>query len=159
SALKAAQILEAQFVKNPEHPGVAHYLIHAYDYPPIADKGLKAAKRYAEIAPSASHALHIPSHIFTPLRPSEQSVATTRRSPSIAKPDDRWHAMDYMVSAYMQLARDREARLVAEEASRVAGPFATRATPYALAAIPARYAVERGAWKEAMQLQPRTSRF
>src|SRR5215831_1532488 len=65
AALKAAQILEVQFVRHPEHPGVAHYLIHAYDYPPIADKGLNAAKRYAEIAPSAPHALHMPSHIFT----------------------------------------------------------------------------------------------
>jgi len=159
AALKAAQILEAQFVKHPDHPGVAHYLIHSYDYPPIAEKGLTAAKRYAEIAPSASHALHMPSHIFTRVGAWEESVATNRRSASIAKTDDRWHAMDYMVYAYMQLARDREARLVAEEASRVAGPFATRATPYALAAIPARYAVERGAWKEAMQLQPRPSRF
>src|SRR5215510_11542557 len=155
AALKAAQILEVQFTKHPEHPGVAHYLIHAYDYPPIADKGLNAAKRYAEIAPSAPHALHMPSHIFTRVGAWEESVATNRRSASIAKTDDRWHAMDYMVYAYMQLARDREARLVAEEASRVVGPFATRAAPYALAAIPARYAVERGAWKEAMQLQPR----
>src|SRR5215813_12882001 len=78
AALKAAQILEAQFVKNPEHPGVAHYLIHAYDYPPIADKGLKAAKRYAEIAPSAPHALHMPSHIFTRVGAWEDSVATNR---------------------------------------------------------------------------------
>jgi tetratricopeptide (TPR) repeat protein len=159
AALKAAQILEAQFVKNPEHPGVAHYLIHAYDYPPIADKGLKAAKRYAEIAPSAPHALHMPSHIFTRVGAWEDSVATNRRSASIAKTDDRWHAMDYMVYAYMQLARDRDARLIVEEAPWVAGPFATRAAPYALAAIPARYSVERGAWREAMQLKPRATRF
>ena len=155
SALKAAQILEAQFVKNPEHPGVAHYLIHAYDYPPIADKGLKAAKRYAEIAPSAPHALHMPSHIFTRVGAWEASVATNRRSAAIAKADDRLHAMDYMVYAYLQLARDRDAQMVVEEAPRVAGPFVTRAGPYALAAIPARYAIERGAWKDAMQLQPR----
>ena len=78
--LKAAQILEPQFKKNPDHPGVAHYLIHAYDYPPIAEKGLNAAKRYAEIAPSAPHALHMPSHIFTRVGAWQESVATNRRS-------------------------------------------------------------------------------
>ena len=159
SALKAAQILETQFVKNPEHPGVAHYLIHSYDYPPIADKGLKAAKRYAEIAPSAPHALHMPSHIFTRVGAWEDSVVTNRRSAAIAKADDRLHAMDYLAYAYMQLARDREAQRVVEETQRYAGPLATRAGPYALAAIPARYALERGAWKEATQLQPRATRL
>ena len=159
SALKAAQILETQFVKNPEHPGVAHYLIHSYDYPPIADKGLKAAKRYAEIAPSAPHALHMPSHIFTRVGAWEDSVVTNRRSAAIAKADDRLHAMDYLAYAYMQLARDREARRVVEEAQRDGGPLTTRAGPYALAAIPARYALERGAWKEATQLQPRATRL
>jgi tetratricopeptide (TPR) repeat protein len=159
SALKAAQILEAQFVKNPEHPGVAHYLIHAYDYPPIAEKGLKAAKRYAEIAPSAPHALHMPSHIFTRVGAWEDSVATNRRSAAIARPDERLHAMDYMIYAYMQLARDGDARIVVEEAKRVTNPGTTRAGPYALAAIPARYAIERGAWKEAMQLEPRSTRL
>jgi hypothetical protein len=159
AALKAAQILEAQFVKNPEHPGVVHYLIHAYDYPPIAEKGLKAAKRYAEVAPSAPHALHMPSHIFTRVGAWEESVATNRRSAAIAKADDRLHALDYMVYAYMQLARDGDARMVVEEAKRVTNPGTTRAGPYALAAIPARYAIERGAWKEAMQLQPTSTRL
>jgi tetratricopeptide (TPR) repeat protein len=157
--LKAARILEPQFKKHPNHPGVAHYLIHAYDYPPIADRGLNAAKRYAEIAPSAPHALHMPSHIFTRVGAWEESVATNRRSAAIAKVDDRLHAMDYLVYADMQLARDRDARLVVEEAARVSGPSATRAGPYALAAIPARYAVERAAWTEAMQLQARATRF
>src|SRR5262245_5858814 len=159
ASLKAAQILEAQFEKHPDHPGVAHYLIHSYDYPPIAEKGLKAAKRYAEVAPSAPHALHMPSHIFTRVGAWEQSAATNQRSAAIAKTDDRWHAMDYMVYAYMQLARDRDARLVVEEAPRVPGPSTTRGGPYALAAIPARYAIERGAWKDAMQLQPHPTRF
>jgi tetratricopeptide (TPR) repeat protein len=159
AALKAAQILEAQFAKNPEHPGVAHYLIHAYDYPPIAEKGLKAAKRYAEIAPSAPHALHMPSHIFTRVGAWEESVATNRRSAAIAKADDRLHALDYMVYAYMQLARDGDARMVVEEAKHVTNAGTTRAGPYALAAIPARYAIERGAWREAMQLQPSSTRL
>jgi hypothetical protein len=134
-------------------------LIHAYDYPPIAEKGLKAAKRYAEVAPSVPHALHMPSHIFTRVGAWEESVATNRRSAAIAKADDRLHALDYMVYAYMQLARDGDARMVVEEAKRVTKPGSTRAGPYALAAIPARYAIERGAWKEAMQLQPSSTRL
>jgi hypothetical protein len=112
AALKAAQILEAQFAKHPEHPGVAHYLIHSYDYPPIAEKGLMAAKRYAEIAPSAPHALHMPSHIFTRVGAWEASVATNRRSAAASKaakePGSGLHAMDYMVYAYMQLAVTRK---------------------------------------------------
>jgi tetratricopeptide (TPR) repeat protein len=163
SALKAAQILEAQFVKNPEHPGVAHYLIHAYDYPPIAEKGLKAAKRYAEIAPSAPHALHMPSHIFTRVGAWEESVATNRRSAAASKaanePGGGLHAMDYMVYAYMQLARDKEARLVVEEAQRVTVLGSAAGGPYAFAAIPARFTIERGMWKDATQLQPRATRF
>jgi tetratricopeptide (TPR) repeat protein len=120
---------------------------------------LKAAKRYAEIAPSVPHALHMPSHIFTRVGAWEDSVVTNRRSAAIAKADDRLHAMDYLAYAYMQLARDREARRVVEEAQRDGGPLTTRAGPYALAAIPARYALERGAWKEATQLQPRATRL
>jgi len=163
AALKAAQILEAQFVKNPEHPGVAHYLIHSYDYPPIAEKGLKAAKRYAEIAPSAPHALHMPSHIFTRVGAWEDSVATNRRSAAASKaakePGSGLHAMDYMVYAYMQLARDKEASLVVEEAQRVTTLGSAVGGPYAFAAIPARFTIERGMWKDAMQLQPRATRF
>ena len=163
AALKAAQILEAQFVKNPEHPGVAHYLIHSYDYPPIAEKGLKSAKRYAEIAPSAPHALHMPSHIFTRVGAWEDSVATNRRSAAASKaakePGSGLHAMDYMVYAYMQLARDKEASLVVEEAQRVTTLGSAVGGPYAFAAIPARFTIERGMWKDAMQLQPRATRF
>jgi tetratricopeptide (TPR) repeat protein len=161
--LKAAQILEPQFKKHPDHPGVAHYLIHAYDYPPIAEKGLNAAKRYAEIAPSAPHALHMPSHIFTRVGAWQESVATNQRSVQVSKaanePGGGLHAMDYMVYAYMQLARDREASLIVEEAQRVTALGSGQGGPYAFAAIPARYAIERGVWKDAMQLQPRASRF
>ena len=161
--LKAAQILEPQFKKHPDHPGVAHYLIHAYDYPPIAEKGLNAAKRYAEIAPSAPHALHMPSHIFTRVGAWQDSVATNQRSVQVSKatnePGGGLHAMDYMVYAYMQLARDREASLIVEEAQRVTALGSGQGGPYAFAAIPARYAIERGAWKDAMQLHPRASRF
>ncbi len=163
SALKAAAILEVQFKKHPDHPGVAHYLIHSYDYPPIAEKGLTAAKRYSEIAPSAPHALHMPSHIFTRVGAWQDSVASNLRSASVAKAEkefgDQLHAMDYLVYAYLQLARDTDAQRVVEEAPGVRGTEQARGTPYALAAIPARYAVERGAWKEAAQLQPQENRF
>ena len=112
--LKAAAILEKQFIKYPDHPGVAHYLIHSYDAPPIAQQGLPAARRYASIAPAAPHALHMPSHIFTRVGAWADSAATNRRSAEVAKKsndaDEQMHAMDYMVYAYLQLARDNDAR-------------------------------------------------
>jgi tetratricopeptide (TPR) repeat protein len=158
--LKSASILEKQFTKYPDHPGVAHYLIHSYDAPPIAEKGLPAARRYASIAPSAPHALHMPSHIFTRVGAWEDSAGTNRRSADTAKQgndkDEQMHALDYMAYAYLQLARDNDARLVMEEASQVSG-FNRPAGPYAFAAIPARYAIERGDWDAAMKLQPITN--
>jgi hypothetical protein len=156
--LKAAAILEKQFVKYPDHPGVAHYLIHSYDAPPIANQGLPAARRYATIAPAAPHALHMPSHIFTRVGAWEDSAATNLRSAAAAKkggePNEAYHASDYAVYAYLQLARDGDAKRTMEEVLKVTdfNP-ATRTAPYAIAAMPARYAVERGAWREAMQLQ------
>ena len=164
ATLKAAAILEPEFARHPEHPGVAHYLIHSYDYPPIAPKGLTAARRYAEIAPSAPHAQHMPSHIFTRVGAWQDSVTTNRRSANVARavnsPGDQLHALDYMVYAYLQLARDRDAALAMEEAKSVfnLNP-AVMPIGYALAAMPARYAIERGMWKEASQLAPRETRF
>src|SRR5438552_10017320 len=112
-AMQGAAILEAQFPKHRDHPGVAHYLIHAYDYPPIADKGLTAAMCYADIAPSAPHALHMPSHIFTRVGLWQESSSTNRRSASAAtgapEASDRLHALDYFVYASLQLARDKDA--------------------------------------------------
>jgi len=163
SALKAAAILEVQFKKYPDHPGVAHYLIHSYDYPPIAEKGLNAAQRYSEIAPSAPHALHMPSHIFTRVGFWEESIASNLRSETVAKTEkefaDQLHAMDYLVYAYLQLARDRDAQRVVVEAPGVQGNEQVRITPYALAAIPARYVIERSAWKEAAQLRLQETHF
>src|SRR5712691_5183681 len=163
SALKAAAILEVQFRKHPDHPGVAHYLIHSYDYPPIAAKGLTAAKRYSEIAPSAPHALHMPSHIFTRVGAWQDSARMNERSAAVARAgkefSDQLHAMDYLAYAYLQLGRDADARRVAEEAAEVKTLGPAQAAPYAWAAIPARLAVERAAWKEAAQLEPRSSRF
>ncbi len=162
--LKAAGILEKQFAKHPDHPGVAHYLIHSYDAPPIAAQGLPAARRYAAIAPDAPHALHMPSHIFTRVGAWSDSLATNRRSADVARksnePDDALHAMDYMTYAYLQLARDGDARKIFDEAHTLTGINPARATaPYALAAMPARYALERGAWGDAAQLQPTSSKF
>src|SRR5258706_1756909 len=98
--LKGAAILEPIAIRQPRHPGVAHYLIHLYDYPPIAEKGLDAAKRYAEIAPAAPHALHMPSHIFTRIGYWKESVASNGASARAAKagkePHDQLHAMDYL---------------------------------------------------------------
>jgi tetratricopeptide (TPR) repeat protein len=164
AALKAASILEVQFRKHPLHPGVAHYLIHSYDFPAIAEKGIDAAKRYAEIAPSAPHALHMPSHIFTRVGAWKESAATNTRSASSAKaqkePNDQLHAMDYMVYAYLQLGQDAEARRVLEDANAVTDfTKSIRSGPYALAAMPARIALERGAWDEAAKLEPQESNF
>ena len=156
--LKAAAILEDEFKKYPDHPGVAHYLIHSYDAPPIADKGLTAARRYAGIAPDAPHALHMPSHIFTRVGAWQESAATNMRSREVAKagnePDEAYHASDYMVYADLQLARDAEARRAIDEAMKVSGASTRFVAPYAIAAMPARYAFERGAWAEAAKLQP-----
>src|SRR4029077_18227213 len=156
--LKAAAILERQFAKQPAHPGVAHYLIHSYDAPPIAQQGVPAARRYASIAPDAPHALHMPSHIFTRVGEWTDSAVTNRRSADAAKrsndPDDALHALDYMTYAYLQLARDGDARKTLEEARTLTtGINPARATAYyALSAMPARYVVERGAWREAADL-------
>ena len=142
--LKAAGILEKAFAEQPNHPGVAHYLIHSYDFPPIAQKGLPAAKLYAAIAPSAPHALHMPSHIFTRVGAWQDSIDTNRASARAAqdalKQDttglrsyEALHAYDYMMYGYMQLGRDREARgahgrrPVHDEAQR--GPLRRRLRP------------------------------
>jgi tetratricopeptide (TPR) repeat protein len=162
--LKAAGILEKQFAKHPDHPGVAHYLIHSYDAPPIAQQGVPAARRYADIAPDAPHALHMPSHIFTRVGAWADAAATNRRSADSAQrsndPDDALHALDYMTYAYLQLARDGDARKVLEEARTLSKINPARATgPYALAAMPARYPLERGAWGDTARLQPTPSNF
>jgi tetratricopeptide (TPR) repeat protein len=156
---KAAAILEKEFAKYPDHPGVAHYLIHSYDAPPIAAQGLTAARRYAGIAPDAPHALHMPSHIFTRVGAWEESAATNRRSFLVAvnsnELPEAYHASDYAVYADLQLARDAAARAVMDEVFQVKVSLpAPQAYPYAAAAMPARYAVERGDWRGAAQLAP-----
>ena len=152
--LKAARILEKVFAEQPDHPGVAHYLIHSYDFPAIAGHGLSAARRYASIAPSAPHALHMPSHIFTRRGLWEESIETNRRSAETSKNHfDSLHAMDYLAYAYLQGARDRDAKRVLDEINAIKKVDREHfVTAYALAAIPARYALERGRWGDAATL-------
>ena len=153
SQLRAARILEPISIAHPNHPGVAHYLIHSYDYPPIAQHGLEAAKRYSKIAPEATHALHMPSHIFSRVGYWRESIDANRASAKAAPGHtfDAMHAYDYMVYAHLQLGQDRAARQVLEESKKgkVIDHFAAA---YAYASIPARYAIERGDWKSAAQL-------
>ena len=162
--LKAGAILEKIFVEQPEHPGIAHYVIHSYDYPPLASRALDASRRYAKIAPSAAHALHMPSHIFTRLGLWEESAQSNADSVTAAKPDGdmqgQLHALDYMAYAYLQLAQDQKARGVVD-AARSFGKVEreTNATAYAQVAIPARFVVERRRWAEAVGLEPIETRY
>jgi hypothetical protein len=153
--LKAAALLEPLFTAYPQHPGVAHYLIHSYDYPPIASKGLEAAKRYAQIAPDASHANHMPSHIFTRVGFWRESVASNQASVAAAKGDALYtlHGWDYMVYAYLQMANDAAAEKVGEEARAFSLNNSGLGQAFGAAAIPARLALERGRWAEAATLE------
>jgi hypothetical protein len=162
--LKAAAILEELFKGQPDHPGVAHYLIHAYDHPPLAERALPAAQRYAKIAPDAPHALHMPSHTFTRVGFWEDSIATNEASARAARkansPGEVLHALDYQIYAYLQTGQDKAARGVIDQTTTIASQLDakeqyTQAGLYALAAIPARYALERGAWADAAKLTPR----
>lgn len=157
--LKAAKLLEPVLKKYPQHPGAAHYLIHSYDYPAIAAKGLDAARRYAAIAPSAPHALHMPSHIFSRVGYWKDSVESNRASFNATKDlRTRLHALDYMTYAYLQMGQDGEARRALDELlkiEKVAGENFVAA--YALAAIPARLSLERDRWAEAAALKPHPS--
>jgi len=164
--LKAGAILEELFTQEPTHPGLAHYIIHAYDVPALAGRALVAAQRYAEIAPDAPHALHMPSHTFTRLGYWQESIASNVAAAAAARrqgqTSEELHASDYETYAYLQTGQDRAAaRIVAalpEMAARFdpkalligAGPPA--AGYFALAAIPARYALERQDWQQAERL-------
>jgi tetratricopeptide (TPR) repeat protein len=154
---KAGAILERIFVEQPEHPGVAHYIIHAYDYPPLAERALEAARRYAKIAPDSPHALHMPSHIFTRLGLWQESIDSNLASAASAvknnAPGNELHAKDYMIYAYLQGGRDSEAKnaLKAVLPSRSDDPQYMNWL-YAMGASPARYAVERHRWPEAATL-------
>ncbi len=165
--LKGAAILEPIFKRQPRHPGVAHYLVHLYDTPELAEQGLGAARRYAAIAPAAPHAQHMPSHIFTRVGYWKESIASNLAAARAARAGkefhDQLHAMDYTVYAYLQLGQDKAASDVIAEMMRTASAFnpegGAQVAPYALAAGPGRYMVERGDWSGAAQLQVRPSKF
>lgn len=162
--LKGAAILEPISQRLPRHPGVTHYLIHLYDYPALAEKGLDAANRYAKVAPAAPHAQHMPSHIYTRVGYWKESVAANIGSVKAAEAHNEGvqalHARDYMVYAYLQLAQDDKAREVVGQIAAVQkiGP-AAQGGHFAAAASPARYAIERGDWKAAMALEVKPTRF
>jgi hypothetical protein len=161
--LKSAGILEGILRQQPTHPGVAHYLVHAYDYPAIAERGVTAARLYAKLAPDHPHALHMPSHIFTRLGYWQESIDTNIRSSAAAKSEgngqEQAHAMDYLVHAYLQLGKDVDAQRVVAESTTVAPNPAVFIGWYALAAMPARYAVERRDWQAAVALEPHPTTF
>jgi tetratricopeptide (TPR) repeat protein len=164
---KCGEILEPIFQKLPHHPGVAHYLIHCYDNPMLAEQGLNAARMYAKIAPASAHANHMPSHIFTRVGSWEESIASNRRSAELAAHDEltstngeardqHLHAMDYLEYAYLQSGRVRQAHAILEEMNSLSPVSGLTLTgDYALAAIPARNTVDLGNWNQASELQAR----
>ena len=155
--LKGAAILEPIATRQPLHPGVAHYLIHLYDYPPLAAKGLEAARRYAKLAPAAAHAQHMPAHIFTRLGYWRESIssnlAAMQAAQAAGEGDDQLHAMDYLVYAYLQLGEDAHAKAILDQMRIVSGASGTFIPSYAMAASPARFAIERGDWQQAAALE------
>ena len=170
--LEAGRILEPIFAKQPNHPGLAHYIIHTYDVPALASKAVAAADRYSTIAPSAAHALHMPSHTFTRVGDWQQSIDVNRRSMQAAESEssiaEALHASDYAVYAHLQLAQDSAAHALLDRLPSLAARFdpnaITGAAPgsagvFALAAIPARYALERRDWRSAAALAPGASAF
>jgi tetratricopeptide (TPR) repeat protein len=163
--LEAARILEKLWKKNPKHPGVAHYLIHSYDYPAYAERGLAAARSYSSLAPWVPHALHMPSHIFTRLGMWEDSIAANRSSADASRAyaamrhrdateAEELHALDYMVYSYLQEGEDAKAKEIVNFTAFVhkTNPELEFSAAYALAAIPSRYALERNAWADAATL-------
>jgi tetratricopeptide (TPR) repeat protein len=171
--LKAGAILEKLFAEEPNHPGLAHYIIHTYDVPALADRALMAARRYSEIAPDAPHALHMPSHTFTRTGYWQESIDSNIAAAAAARREgqtsEELHASDYEMYAYLQTGQDVAAERIVnslpEIASRfdpnvvISGAGPPSAGYFALAAIPARYALERQDWKQAAQLTLRETPF
>jgi tetratricopeptide (TPR) repeat protein len=152
----AAQVLTRLYRQHPKHPGLAHYIIHAFDSPPLANLALDAARQYAEIAPAAPHALHMPSHIFTRLGYWDESIKTNRRSADLEPtPGGKSHPMDYLVYAYLQQGRDEAALAVIKEiGGNTSGEYISGALgSYNALAMPARFALERDDWDGAASLK------
>lgn len=161
---KAGKILEPLFERNPDHPGLAHYIIHSYDYPPLAHRALKAARHYAKVAPKVPHALHMPSHIFTRLGLWEESVRSNLDSAAAAKEYaartqpgvtdlETLHALDYLEYAYLQLGQDAKAESVVSEIAAITRAADDYAAAFGLGAVQARKLLERAKWKEAKELK------
>ena len=171
--LKAGAILEKLFEEEPTHPGLAHYIIHAYDVPALAEKGVVAARRYSEIAPDAPHALHMPSHTFTRTGYWQESIDSNRAAGTAARGEgqtaEELHASDYEIYAYLQTGQDDAAGQILKSLPEIATRFDPKLVIsgaggpsvgyFALAAIPARYALERQDWNQAMQLGVRETPF
>jgi tetratricopeptide (TPR) repeat protein len=159
----AAAILNRVLPEEPEHPGVAHYLIHSFDYPGLAELALPAARVYAKLAPASPHAAHMPSHIFTRLGLWDESIASNLDSAAKARAHapagttsfDELHAVDYLVYAYLQKGQFDEAKKLVDKVNAVANVDNPNqfAAAYALSAVPGRYALERRQWKEAAALK------
>jgi Tfp pilus assembly protein PilF len=162
--LKAGALLEALLDNDPEHPGITHYIIHSYDYPELADKALQAARRYAEIAPASAHANHMPSHIFTRRGLWQESIATNLNAAAAGKAfaqahditgrwDEEIHAVSYLMYAYLQGAEDTKAREILEDTQTIEAvqPVGIKAA-YPFASNPARFVLERHAWRDAAVL-------
>ncbi len=165
---RAGELIERVFARHPNHPGAHHYFIHAYDYPPLAARALQVARDYGRIAPEVPHALHMPSHIFTRLGLWEDSIAWNRRSAAAALANPvggavsihYLHALDYLAYAYLQRAEDQQAAKVLAQLQRLQPPIQSElASAYALAAVPARVALERRDWAGAMALEPRSPKW
>jgi hypothetical protein len=171
--LKAGAILDKLFKEEPDHPGLAHYIIHTYDVPPLAPRALEAARSYSQIAPDAPHALHMPSHTFTRTGYWQDSITSNVAAAEAAKREgetaEELHASDYEVYAYLQTGQDEAARRIVtalpEIASRfdptkiISGAGSPSVGYFALAAIPARFALERGDWNAAAKLTPNVTPF
>ena len=163
---QAAAILNRLLPLEPDHPGIAHYMIHSFDYPELADLALPAARAYAKIAPSAPHALHMPSHIFTRLGMWQESIESNLASAAASRvlmarthpgatSYEGLHAMDYLEYAYLQTGQDAKARAIVDSVSQVTRLDAPAfQAGYALAAVSARYTLERRDWKAAAALTP-----
>ena len=159
---QAAALLEPLYRSYPQHPGIPHYLIHAYDNAELAPRGLPAAKAYSQIAPSAPHALHMPSHIFTRLGLWDDSIASNLAAKAAAQQQgdtgEELHAMDYLVYAYLQSGRDQDASQVIQQLKNMPGlTEGSFKISYAAVAMPVRYAVERRQWADAAGIVPPTA--
>lgn len=158
---RAAALLEPVYRSQPDHPGAAHYLIHAYDSAELAPRGLAAARAYSKIAPSAPHALHMPSHIFTRLGLWDDSIASNLAARAAAQvqgdQSEELHAMDYLTYAYLQRGRESDAEQVVAALHSMGAPTAPGSdfvVDYAATAMPVRLAMERHAWNDVVELQP-----